>query len=185
MCVSGWWAGQWEPAVASWWLTFCWKMWVKSLSAEEEKKTKAETEPFMSVYLCVNVYGSNLILHLSLCFLLAGLSSFLLSLLVSVYPISVCLWFMCCCQLETANVVITSSCLPHPKELNNSSGSAAGLWTAQISAQGEWGGHLGTVTAPGVWGWAVSSRSCEPVSPPMAQARYKAVLWPRALLNLA
>lgn len=139
--------------------------------------------------ICVCMCVCNLTLHLSLCFLMAGLGSFLLSFLLSVYSISMCLeasdWFMVAASLRKLMWLSPLAVYPTLKELNNSSGSAAGLWPAQISAQGEWGGHLGTVTSPAVWGWAISSCSCEPLCPHMAQSRYKAVLWPGALLNTA
>ena len=137
---------------------------------------------FVSVCVCVR----DLILHLSLYFLLASLSSFLLSLLLSVYPISVCLRPLIdlCVAASLRQLMWLSPLAVYPtlKVLNNSSGSAAGLWTAQISVQGGWGGHSGTVTSSAVWGWAISSHPFEQVSPHVAQAR---ALWPGALLDLA
>lgn len=146
---------------------------------------------FVSVYVCVCMCVCDLILHLSLCFLLTGLSSFLLSLLLSAYPSSVCLRPLIdlCVAASLRQLMWLSPLAFYPtlKVLNNSSGSAAGLWTAQISVRGGWVGHSGTVTSsPTAWGWAVSSCPFELVSPCMAQASYKAeLLWPGALLNLA
>lgn len=90
--------------------------------------------PSQFVSVCVRarvcVRACDLTLHLSLCFLLASLSSFPLSLL-SVYPISECLRPLIdlCVAASLRHLMWLSPLAVYPtlKVLNNSSGSAAGL----------------------------------------------------------
>lgn len=99
---------------------------------EEGHGTKAETVKC----LCM----CDLILHLSLCFPLTSLNSLLLSLLLSAHPISVCLRPLIdlCVAASLRQLMWLSPLAVYPTRevLNNSSGSAAGLQTAQISVQG-------------------------------------------------
>lgn len=78
-------------------------------------------------------------LHLFLCFLLASLSSSL-TLLLSAHPVSVCLRplidLYVAASLRQLMWLSPLAVYPTLKVLNNSSGSAAGLLTAQVSVQG-------------------------------------------------
>lgn len=131
-------------------LTFCWKLkvkiswWRKGMEPKWRQMNilTLEWQCTVSRCICKCLFMCDLILHLFLCFPLASLSSSL-GLLLSAHPISVCLRplidLYVAASLRQLMWLSPLAVYPTLKVLNNSSGSTAGLLTAQISVQGGWG----------------------------------------------